>query len=429
MRGHKYQQLIYQSDKRFVIAEAGRRGGKTRANGVTAAKRIYQDYFSGKGDSNPSIRRNMPRLHYWCVAPDYALCQIQKREFYRIFGDNIQKDDPSHNRIWLYPEILVEFKSGENPNKLVAVGLNGLWITETARLKPAVWNDNLRPCLSDKRGWLLSDTTPLGRNWYVEEIADLADPTNEKYDDEYVIYTWKTIDNTMVKGLIEEVEKAQKSMPIKYFKRNYEACRDAFQGQIFDEFVYAHHVQDWEVNLSDYKIIVAGQDWGYTHNGAIVVIGITHDDNVDILHEVIRNKTLVNSKDEHVITWSTLAKEVNDQYNIELFYAGVDEPEHIKVLKDEGLPYASCNNNVKLGIQFVAMLLHIDENGRSILRVHKSCKQVAKEFQNYKWAPTKDGAESEVPLKIDDDAIDALRYGLYSARKWLNVEILKESNN
>lgn len=426
MGGHKFQEAIYSDSHRFILSEAGRRGGKTRANGAKFGRNIYTDLLDGKSDPDASIKRDIPALHYWCVAPDYAICKVQKREVYRWLGDVIQKDElVSKNRIWVYPNILIEFKTGENPNKLVAVGLNGIWVTETARLKPAVWNDNLRPCLSDKNGWLLSDTTPVGRNWYVDEMADLADPTSEKYDTEWMIYFWKTVDNTMIPGLIFEVEKAKKTMPIKYFKRNYEACRDAFQGQIYDEFVFDHHVQTWDVKVDSYKVVVAGQDWGYTHAGVIVVIGITHDDHVDVIAEVSLTKTLVASQDENQRTWCVLAKDLFAKYNIEMIYAGPDQPESIQLEKDSGLPVTAADNNVKLGIQFLTMLLHRDENGVSMFRIHSSCKKTIGSMAQYKWKSLTDGGESEEPLKEKDDEVDALRYGIYSARHWLNIDILK----
>lgn len=437
IKGHDFQQKIWLDDHRFIISEAGRRGGKTNINGKKSVKRTYEDLNKiGRGvrqqNERPSIRKQLPRLLYWSIAPTYSLNMAQWKIVLSFVPDAlIQKIDTAKSQVWLYPEILICFKSADKPKNLVSEGLNGLWITETARIKREAWNDNLRPCLSDYLGWMLSDTTPIGDNWYVQDIADYADPTNEKYDEEWQLYKWHTIHNTMLPGIEKEVEKARKTMPKKLFQRNYEASREAFEGQIFDEFLEEIHVRDFEFVPQRYMVIIAGQDWGYVHKGAFVVVGITHDLCVDVIDEIARSGLYVTkpSDDYEKETWIEMVKDPYEKYQfeydgklypIEFIFCGPDEPEHISAYSENDLPAIKANNSVMAGIGWVQTIMHPDSNHHSRFRVHSRCKNLIQNLKTQRWKQDPKGEDSEVPEKgsgeNDFDSNDALRYALYSAK-------------
>lgn len=333
----------------------------------------------------------------------------------------------SHPHIWLYPDIKIEFKSGDNPNLLVGEGVNGIYITETARLKESVWNENLYPTLSDHQGWGIFTTTPSpeGRNWYVEQIYNIAIPGPD-HNDQYVSYIWHTADNTCVPGLKKEVEFARKTMPLKYFLRNYEANINVFQGQIYEDFQYDIHVVDFKIDLKRYKVVVAGVDWGYTHNGVIMVIGITDDDDIDVLFESSDNHIPVLSEVKTQDTWVKRALKIQKEYGVDMFHCGPDEPEHIQAFKDSGIWARAAKNAVSPGIQSVATFMHIDDNGKTKFRIHKkNCPTLAKYIPSYAW---KEGKEE--PIKENDDECDGLRYGIHSAREWFKYvpDIVKEAS-
>jgi hypothetical protein len=447
MGGHKFQETIWcDMDHRVIDSEAGRRGGKTRGNGAKAFQNIMIDlleimeYKSLTGKThykqqtpNPCCKDEMPRLLYWFVAPTYKLTKAMKKAFLHYCPPElIQYKNKSSNSIWLYPDIQIEFKSADDPESLVSEGLNGLWITETARMKKRAWNDNLRPCLSDKNGWMLSDTTPLGMNWYVEEIANLADENSDIYDPEHVLYHWKTVDNDKIPGIEEEVAKARRTMPFKDFLRNYEANREAFSGQIYDEFRKSIHVQKFEFDPNRYKVIIGGQDWGYTHHGVLMIVGITYDDEVDIIDEYAYQKINVFKPSEDYVgrTWIEIATEATLKYDLEMIYAGPDRPENISAYNKSGeIICKGANNAVSEGIQFVHSLMTIDENGHTRYRIHPRCKLLIQNKITQKWKENSDGITSEEPEKTNDDANDAERYAIYSAKRWFNIDLLHEREN
>jgi len=421
--GHDKQEQVWRDKHRFIDILAGRRGGKDWICARVAVKRAYQDLVDGKGYKDWSIESGIPRLLYWCVAPDYSINKVQQKEILKIalpaglVIKNELKSKPP--RLWLKGGILFEFKSAEHPDKLVAEGLNGIYVTETARLKPTVWNDNLRPTLSDNQGWGLFATTPLGYNWYADQIRKVA-VEGEYHDNEWKAYYWKTIDNTKKPGLVEEVEKAKATMPAKYFCRNYEASLDAFQGQIYDGFDYNVHVDDIKFERDKYKIVVGGIDWGYTHRGVIVVAGITTDDNVHVLVDMAESRIPVVSRDDSADDWCKRALRLQEEYDVEMFYAGPDQPESIDQMAYEGVRVQKANNSVMEGIQAVSTLMTIDDNGHTRLRIDKNCTNLIQNIRAQRWIQQKDGDESEKPEKINDDSNDALRYAIYSAGHWFD---------
>lgn len=429
--GHPKQEWVWACTSRFIDLLWGRRAGKDWIGTRKMIKNIYQRDFrrSEHEQKSCSIRRDIPRLYYWCVAPSYALCKVVSKHLFGFLPEEIIQEDNTRSNtpnIWLYPEIKIEFKSGERPERLVGEGLNGLYVTETARLKSSTWNDNLQPTLADKEGWGIFTTTPIGRNWYMEEIRPLCEEGDQR-DEQWSGFHAKTVENTKMPGLVAEVERARKTMPKKYFLRNYEASADAFQGQIFDEFDSSIHLQDWEIDKSIYKVIVGGVDWGYTHHGGFVIIGITNDDDVHILEENTQSGIPCVSADNNQDTWAKRALEAQTRWGTELFYCGVDEPEHIKAFRDAGIYARGAKNAVQPGIQTIATLMHIDENKHTRLKIHKSnCPRLSKYIAAYRWMENKDGDLQEKPLKVNDDEIDMARYAIHSARKWLKFEIPQE---
>ena len=423
--GHTKQELLWNDSHRFIDAMAGRRGGKDWIMARKAVKRIYNDLRIGRGESFSSMSLRVPKLHYWFVAPTYKLNAVQKREtikfLYQMFPADpskphplIQRDISGKYELWLRPDILIEFKSAEHPETLVSEGLNGIYVTETARLKSTVWNDNLRPTLSDKGGWGLFTTTPLGHNWYIDDIRSVSEE-GEKHHNDWVAYHWKTIENIMCHGLVDEVEAARLTMPLKYFIRNYEASPDAFMGQIYDEFERKIHLQKFEFEHSNYKYVLAGVDWGLTHLGAIVVFGIDRDDNVDIIDVIAESGVPAISDKPEMRTWTTIAKELKKKYGVRAFFCGPDEPDHISGFNRSGIHAVAAKNSVQAGIMFCASLIHINNDGKTRFRVREcdNTKQMIREFHSYSWHEDK----KDTPLKENDDIMDAMRYGLYTAYK------------
>lgn len=409
-RPHPGQLKFHRLNKRFGVLLAGARSGKTFGAARDFLHRIYAD--RGHDRTN--------RLHYWCVAPTYGIGKVQMRELFSalggVSGKYIKAWHKTERELWLRDEILIEFKTAERPEALVAVGLNGMWIDEAARMKSEAWLGGLRMRLSDKRGWAIFSTTPLGRNWFYHEVVRRAQNDGPLADPEYGMVRFHTVDNTAVPGLVEEVEHARRTLPPRYFRREYEADLTGFAGMIFEEFDPDLHVLGAENRLSilrpptQFAEVRAGVDWGYRNPGAIVVLGRDGDGVWWVLAEHVEKALPVMTSGGR--DWTGVAKTLKAEYGIRRFACDPSGASFIAAFRRAGLPAFAADNDVGAGIQAVATALHVDESDRRPgLLIAQSCPHLVDELSSYAWD---DRAEGERPRKEDDHAVDALRYALHA---------------
>lgn len=274
-------------EARFVIADAGRRWGKTQSGAAEFARRYWWDYCRKLAKLGPwapaAGKEPKPYLRYAVVAPTYALLNEPKIALQQYLGTVkeggvILDDQQSDATWWLRGGVRIDFLSGDRPERLVSHAYNGIWLEEAARMKAAVWVDNLRPTLGDNQGWAIFTSTPLGKNWFWEEVwckandeaaAELAQlqgrDVSKIRNRHYVGLHFTTADNTSIPGLADEMMRAEEELPRAMFLRNYYASFDAFAGQLFDLVPLRHMAQSPAPGPYQAKRAVCGGDLGTTH--------------------------------------------------------------------------------------------------------------------------------------------------------------------
>lgn len=88
-------------------------------------------------------------------------------------------------------------------------------------------------------------------------------------------------------------------------------------------------------------------------------------------------------------------------------YCDAAEPDRIKDLQRAGIKAVAANKNVKDGIDFI--------KSRKLF-IHSGSPNLLKEIKSYKYM-TKQAGITEVPLKLNDHAMDAGRYASISFKK------------
>lgn len=422
------QRAPMKSKARFIVMVAGTRGGKSR----TAAKKFFARIL--RDHKNPSVKCRVasgvgkdrrPRLHYWVVAPTSDLLKEPKRYLFETIPPEAYLDPRRpinhENQMWLKGDILIEFRSADNPFRLVSVGLNGMWIDEAARVKAEAWVGNLYGRLTDFDGWALFSSTPLGQNWLYEEIYRKGDADDIKYDAAYASFLWHTADNLTISR--ETVDAARKNLPARYFKREYEADFSAFLGNVYDEFDEKVHVitesqlryeYGWGMRpLKElFKRVVAGIDWGWTSPGAIIVIGDTGSERIVLEESYAEHRQVFNPHDE-ANTWVGHAKRLRDKWGIGNFIPDPSEPQFIFDFSRSGLPILGAINDIGYGIRRVSEQMH-PVNGKPKLRIIDTCKNLIREKKSYVWDSHR-GSESfkELPApRQSDHGLDAERYAI-----------------
>jgi predicted phage terminase large subunit-like protein len=128
------------------------------------------------------------------------------------------------------------------------VSLKFLVLDEYADIKPAVWEQILRPALADQKGHALFIGTPMGRNHFYElyKYAELGD------DATYKAWHFTSYDNPLLDP--EEIDVAKKSMSSFAFRQEFMASFEAIGSEIFkEEWV---KVSEEEPDVGDYYIAV-----------------------------------------------------------------------------------------------------------------------------------------------------------------------------
>lgn len=212
---------------RFKVVVCGRRWGKT-ATGL-------QMVSLGHG---PDLMRRGALFggQIMWVAPTYKIVKSViwpdlKRALQGVWLDKSEQD----NEIMLPGGGMIRARSTDNPKSLLGVGLDGLVIDEASRIDQAVWQETLRPMLSDRGGWASFITTPNGRNWFHDLFSSAGD------DHDWARWQRPTRDNPLITD--EELESVKREIGLRAYMQEYEAQfvdvdGAEFSGEYFGESVW-----------------------------------------------------------------------------------------------------------------------------------------------------------------------------------------------
>lgn len=212
---------------RFRHLVAGRRGGKTMSAAWEVAfyalhPRQYHLDAHGEDKSDP--------LWIWVLAKDHKVGRPALLTFLAVLRSiGLTKGrDFEYNKtekIIEFPDgTMIEFRSADDPQSLRGPGLDILWIDEAAFLTSSEAWDTIRPALGDKIGWLITTTTPFGRNWLYDEFwSQAAQRDANQFRVEYT-----SLDNPHFPQEVWDYER-EHTHPF-VFKREYMASFDALAG-------------------------------------------------------------------------------------------------------------------------------------------------------------------------------------------------------
>jgi hypothetical protein len=141
----------------------------------------------------------------------------------------IAKRNESELKIILHNGSEIALKGTDNPDSLVGVGLHFCVLDEFPLMQPEVWYKIVRPMLIDTNGDCLFIGTPRGFNW----AYDLWN--RSKNDSDFEAFQFRTVDNTTVKDIDAEVQKAQSEAVSELdritFRQEYEATFEVVTGR------------------------------------------------------------------------------------------------------------------------------------------------------------------------------------------------------
>lgn len=259
-------------------------------------------------------------------------------------------------------------------------------------------------------GWgkkaFIGCTNPGSPKNYLKKLMDSY--TGEEADDDVVHFEgWKSTDI-----ITKDAESYYNSLKALYknntalLKRYVYGEWAAADGLVYPEFDETFHViPQQELKGAIYTKFYIGLDFGAEHPTAAVLIGVMPKGEHIVLEEIKESNLLI--KD--------LIKKLVDLIgvNTELLQGIYVDPS-AKAIRNElysagfGNLIKKAINDVDDGISYVKQLLNSGN-----LFISSNCTQIIDEFYIYQY---KEGIETEKAqvVKVNDDLMDALRYGVYS---------------
>lgn len=206
---HPAQRAVAGDWARYKVVVAGRRFGKTR---LAATMAVARALMGGR---------------VWWVGPTYDLAragwEVVVSLAVQVPGSEIRLADravrfPSRGEVWV--------RSADNPQRLRAYGLDMVVLDEAAFMRREVWYDVLRPALADRRGGALFISTPFGKNWFADLVAQAEQLPGWR------VWRFTSADNPYLPR--EELEEMERTMPPRVFRQ-----------EILAEFVAGHEGALW----------------------------------------------------------------------------------------------------------------------------------------------------------------------------------------
>lgn len=157
------------------------------------------------------------------------------------------------------------------------------------------------------------------------------------------------------------------------------------------------HFQQYEL-APEFDDFCYGIDFGYNHPTCLLKVNFREN---DIYVEELIYKSNLTSQD--LITLMNGLNIDKKKY----IYADYARPEIIEELRRAGYNMKEAVKDVKDGIMSIKM---------KRIFIHKSSINVWREFKTYSWKTNKEQILDE-PVKLYDDAMDALRYAVYTTDK------------
>lgn len=376
------QNTIAADTHRFRVVDCGRRFGKTT---------LAVEEIKGKALVKPV------RICY--IAPTYQQArdiawETLKAELRSIITQINESRLELKVKTIDGGESLIILRGWEAIETLRGQKFDFIVIDEIASMRnfQSMWQEVVRPTLTDVKGDALFISTPKGFNHFYELF------NKESEDSDYKSFHFTTYDNPHIPP--EEIDKAKEELTEDRFAQEYLADFRKTEGLVYKEFDRQKHLYD-EIDDRSFKETIAGIDFGFTNPTAVIHINKDRDDSYWITKEYYKTGQTDAQIAEYVAACS-----------FNKVYPDPESPSAIKELRNAKVNVREVVKNkdsIKLGINKIRELFKQDK-----LKIHRSCENLIYELETYSYPEKKDmHNEEENPIKENDHALDALRYAIY----------------
>ena len=278
--------------------------------------------------------------------------------------------------------------------------LTDIWLeeaTEFTRADVDILDDRLRGKLPDGLFYQMRFTfNPVAAtHWIKRDYFDIPSPDVFTHHSTY-------LDNRFIDAAFHKRMMRRKELD----PEGYNVYGLGEWGEVGGLILTNWTVEEVSQDLNDYDAVYMGQDFGFNHYNAILLVGF-RDDEIYVLREQYESE-----KDTgEIISSCTMPKEP-------VMYCDSAEPDRIKTWNSAGWnAKAVVKEPGSVGAQIDYLKTHK-------IHIHPSCVNLMKELQQWKWRrDEKKGVWLDEPTPFFDDAIAALRYAIEGIRKPHGIKI------
>ena len=401
---------VDRSEKRYIVMKGSAGSGKSVDTAQNYILRLMED----KGRNLVCIRKSD------ITNRDSTFAELTGA-IYRMFGDKAEQ-------YWKITQSPLKLTCKANGNQIIFRGMNDekqreklksitfqkgkltdVWCEEATELTQAdleIIDDRLRGKLPPGQFYQIRLTfNPVNKNHWIKKVFwDMNDPNALCHHSTYLM-------NRFVDDAYRQRMERRKLVD----PEGYQIYGLGEWGEIGGLILHNWEVKEISQNLNDYDDIAIGQDFGFNHANAILLLGIK-DDNIFILDEVY-----VFEKE----TAEIIPLAANIPKN-KMMWCDSAEPDRIKMwrkagFKAKGVDKGGSAGSVKAQIDWLKGVVTKDKTIKRMIYVHPHCTNTIKELQQWKWKKDdKTGEYLDEPVPFQDDAMAALRYGVEGWRKAKN---------
>lgn len=172
------------------------------------------------------------------------------------------------------------------------------------------------------------------------------------------------------------------------------------EGMVYDEFNRDTHIIEPLTPPEGWPVYGA-IDWGYTNPFVFLWATVDPDGRIIIFDEHYESKRLIEYHANKI---------KSREYQFQHITADHDAQDNAEI-EEHGIITNPAIKDVSIGIQKVKARLKTHGDGRPRLFITRNCKNLLREFPLYRWSESKHGkADKEEPVKVNDHAMDAVRY-------------------
>ena len=389
------------SHKRYIVMKGSAGSGKS----VDTAQNYILRLMMDKGRNLVAMRKSD------ITNRDSTFAELTGA-IYRMFGDKA-------DRYWRINTSPLQLTCIPNGNKIIFRGMNDdkqreklksitfqrgkltdVWLEEATEFTQAdveIIDDRLRGELPPGQFYQIRMTfNPVNKNHWIKKVFfDMP-------DDNVLTHHSTYLTNRFIDAAYHARMERRKAVD----PEGYQIYGLGEWGEIGGLILHNWEIKEVSQNLNDYDDIAIGQDFGYNHANAILLLGIK-DDNIFILDEIY-----VHEKSIDEIAQAAIAHAIPTNKRM---WCDSAEPDRIAEWQKKGYRLAK---GVDKGGSKGSVNAQIDWLKQRYIYVHPHCINTIKEMQQWKWKKDeRTGEYLDDPVPVMDDAMAALRYGVEGWRK------------